>query len=160
MPDQIPSLLWLPLGGLVVVAIVAVAVIKFRRQLRQDQLHKRQLTKTAPVLSGVKPAAVAAASTPNSEDVVEMLRAELAAFRAAYQADLSQVLAELRAQTAAPRPTLPHDAQNLLEQAIDLARIGHDAASISDSCDLNPADAAVLVRFHGPNRVAAISRRH
>lgn len=159
MPDQIPSLLWLPLGGLVAVALVAVAVFKLRRPM-SDQMHKRQLTKTAPVLSSVNPVSVAATSTPKSEDVVEMLRAELAAFRAVYQADLSQVLAEQRAQMAAPRPTMPQDAQDLLEKAIELARMGHDAASISGSCDLDPADAAALVRFHGPNRVAVISRRH
>lgn len=160
MPDQIPSLLWLPLGGLVAVVLFAAAVVMSRRRLRQDQRPKPRATKTAPVLGGFKPVTVAAAPTPTSEDMVEMLRAELAAFRAIYRADLAQALAELRVQSAAARPTMPQDVQDRLEQAIELARIGHDAAAISSSCDLDPADAAALVRFHGPSRTAEISRQH
>lgn len=160
MSDQIPNFLWLPLGGLVVVALLAVALIMSRRQLRQKQAVEPRSPKTAAVLGAVKPVSVAATPTPKPEDVVEMLRAELTAFRAAHQADLSQVLAELRDLAVTSRPAMPQDLQGRLDLAIELARVGQDAASISSRCDLDPADAAALVRFHGPSRLAAALRQH
>lgn len=160
MPDQIPDLLWLPLGGLVAVVLLALALIMSRHQLRQKQAVEPRAPRTPPVLGGVKPVTAAVSPASKSEDVVEMLRAELAEFRAAYRADLAQVLAELRDQTATSRPAMPQDAQGRLEQAIELARVGQDAASISSRCDLDLADAAALVRFHGPGRGIAASTQH
>lgn len=149
MPVQIPDFLWLPLGGLVTVVLLALALIMSRRQSRQKQAFEPRAPKTPPVLAGVKPVTAAVSPASKSEDVVEMLRAELAEFRVAYRADLAQVLAELREQTTTSRPATPQDAQGRLEQAIELARVGHDAALISSRCDLDLADAAALVRFHG-----------
>lgn len=160
MPDQILIFLWLPLGGIIVVSLLAVALIMSRRQLRQKQAVEPQSPKTAAVLDAVKPVSVTANPAPKPEDVVEMLRAELTAFRVAYQADLSQVLTEMRDKTATSRPAMPQEVQGRLDLAIELARVGQDAASISSRCDLDLADAAALVRFHGPSRGAAALRQH
>lgn len=160
MSDQIPYILWLPLGGLVSVAIAAVAFVITRKRHRRARRPKDQTARRMAVLSAVKPLTARKDTSLASEDIIAALREELAAFQASYRADLAQMRVELRGKDAPNHPSIPRDAQDRLEQAIDLARVGYDAAAISGTCDLDLADAAALVRFHGPSRVAAQSTQH
>lgn len=158
MPDHISDFLWLPLGGLI--AVLMLAIVFTRKHLRHNQSPRHAAAKKVAVLSAVKPLPMREHSSQKAEDLAAILRAELAAFQAAYRADLKQFRADMRAQDQPLRMVMTHDAHDRLEQAIDLARTGQDAAAISTACDLNLSDAAALVRYHGPHRAAAGSSQH
>ncbi|WP_439138077.1 hypothetical protein [Roseicyclus sp.] len=160
MPDQTIFFLWLPLGGLVAVAIALAALLIAFSRLRRELAQRDHAAKKAAALGAAKPITVSQTPSLTREDIVAIMQSEMAAFQAALRADLVQMRADMRGYAGASGAAKPQDAGGRVDQAIDLARAGHDAAFIARTCDLDMADAAALVRFNGPGRVAARSPQH
>jgi hypothetical protein len=151
---------WLLVGGLVLVSIALGAVggafISLRRDLAQRENAPRKSTlERVAKLSGTN----TNSATPKTE-IATLLREELAAFQAVYRADLAQMRAEIRSTDAQTASFTPKNGLDRLDHAIALARAGHKGEFIARTCDLDPADAEALVRFHGPERALALSLQH
>lgn len=180
MPDHSLTLLWLLTGGLVVVFVGLTVVGLLLMWLRRDLLRSAKMAvpgmaavpgegirgaitekDIAAVFSATKIAAqspsapfgTAAGPAISGEDIAAALAEELAAFQAVYRADLAKILAEIRGADAPRATPAERDGRNRLDDAIALAKAGHDSDTLTRLCDLERADAEALVRFHGPERL-------
>lgn len=155
MIDQPMTLFWLPLGGLVAVAMALaalwLAVSRLRGELVQRDHAARKLA---------KPGAVPKAQSLTREEILAIIQTEMAAHHAALRADLVQILVDNGRNLGPKGAELAQDTGDLVDRAIVLARAGHDAGFIAGACALDMADATALVRFHGPGRGAARSPQH
>lgn len=155
MIDQPMTLFWLPLGGLVAVTLALaalwLAVLRLRRELAQRH-HA--------ALKAANLGAMPKAQSLTREEILAIIQTEMAAHHAALRADLAQILVDNGRNLGPKGAAIGQDTGELVEQAIDLARAGHDAAFIAGACRLDMGDAAALVRFHGPVRGPARSPQH
>jgi hypothetical protein len=155
MIDQTMTLFWLPLGGLVAVATVLVAlwlaVSRLRGELAQRDHAARKVA---------RPGEIAKAQGLTREEIMAIIQTEMAAHHAALRADLAQILVDNGRNLGPKGAELAQDTGDLVDRAIVLARAGHDAGFIAGACALDLADATALVRFHGPGRGAARSPQH
>lgn len=147
MPDQSIAAFWLLLSGLVAVSIALGVVGTALFRLRSDSAARIILSRNAAVRPGD-----GAADALSKDDIIAILRDELLVFQAVYRADLAKVLAEKHMGDAPAVTTCLQNGVERLDHAIALARAGHNVENIVQACDLDPADAAALVRFNGPQR--------
>lgn len=160
MPDQSLFLFWLLAGGLVAVSstlgVMATAYVRLRRDLAQRDAAPRK----APPERVARLSGNIGNSAVSKDDIATLMREELALFQAAYRADFAKALAEIQSSDAPTALFTPKNGIDRLDHAIALARAGQKVDFIARVCDLDPADAAALVRFHGPERTLAASSQH
>lgn len=157
MPDQFMIALWLLAGGLVVVSIalgaLGIAYVQLRREMaRRDGAGRKPALKRAdeafsPTVTGAL----------GNNGIAAIFRDEWAVFQAGYRDDFARILAEIRSGHVPVATSGLQSGLDRLDQAITLARAGHNADFIMRACEIDAVDAEALVRFHGPDRTAGPS---